>query len=314
MRKRQEKAGWGRNMRWVDSRSVVSAQRGSSGAMEFRGETLASRLSNHAQTQRTAGQDQVARAKGGDTAPVYVREELMHDMLGLLALANHRHVVLVGDAGVGRRSLVQGLALLMAEGKGPADLGNLVTVSEHALLIDAEKAVDSAAQQARDGILFIPNVERFFGSAATNAEFPKATRPVQRAFLNMLPVVIASTTDAAWNDRLAADSTVRENSHRLRVPEPTAEETVKILAVHKSRLEHDYRVKIDDNALPAAANMAKRYVAGTPLPASALAVLHRAGALLKLAAQSTVHQAASPVMPPGGASAPPAEGAQPARQ
>ena len=277
-------------------------------------ETLASRLTNHAQTQRTAGQDQVARAKGGDTAPVYVREELMHDMLGLLALANHRHVVLVGDAGVGRRSLVQGLALLMAEGKGPADLGNLVTVSEHALLIDAEKAVDSAAQQARDGILFIPNVERFFGSAATNAEFPKATRTVQRAFLNMLPVVIASTTDVAWNDRLAADSTVRENSHRLRVPEPTAEETVRILAVHKSRLEHDYRVKIDENALPAAANMAKRYVAGTPLPASALAVLHRAGALLKLAAQSTVHQAPSPVIPPADAGAPPAEGAQSAAQ
>jgi len=264
-------------------------------------DTLATKLANHAQTQRTAGQDQVARAKGGDTAPVHVREELMHDLLGLLALANHRHVVLVGDAGVGRRSLVQGLALLMAEGKGPVDLGNLVTVSEHALLIDAEKAVDSAAQQARDGILFIPNIERFFGSATTNAEFPKATRAVQRAFLNMLPVVIASTTDAAWNERLAVDSTVRENSHRLRVPEPSAEETVKILSVHKSRLEHDYRVKIDDGALPAAANMAKRYVAGTPLPASALAVLHRAGALLKLAAQSTVRQPASPAAAPEGA-------------
>ena len=270
-------------------------------------DTLASRLANHAQTQRVAGQDQVARAKGGDTAPVHVREELMHDLLGLLALANHRHVVLVGDAGVGRRSLVQGLALLMAEGKGPVDLGNLVTVSEHALLIDAEKAVDSAAQQARDGILFIPNVERFFGSATTNAEFPKATRAVQRAFLNMLPVVIASTTDAAWNDRLAVDSTVRENSHRLRVPEPSAEETVKILSVHKSRLEHDYRVKIDDGALSAAANMAKRYVAGTPLPASALAALHRAGALLKLAAQSTVHHAASPATAPEGAGAATAE-------
>lgn len=275
-------------------------------------DTLASRLANHAQTQRIAGQDQVARAKGGDTAPVHVREELMHDLLGLLALANHRHVVLVGDAGVGRRSLVQGLALLMAEGKGPVDLGNLVTVSEHALLIDAEKAVDSAAQQARDGILFIPNIERFFGSAATNAEFPKATRAVQRAFLNMLPVLIASTTDAAWNDRLAVDSTVRENSHRLRVPEPSAEETVKILSVHKSRLEHDYRVKIDDGALPAAANMAKRYVAGTPLPASALAVLHRAGALLKLAAQSTVHRPAPPAKAPEGAGAASGEGTQPA--
>src|SRR5690606_21462757 len=64
--------------------------------------------------------------------------------------------------------------------------------------------------------------------------------------------------------------------------------------VHKRRLEHDYAVQIAEGALPAAANMAKRYVAGTPLPASALAVLHRAGALLKLAAQSAGGTAAVP--------------------
>ncbi len=260
-------------------------------------ETLAGRLATQAQTKRTSGQDQVAQAKGGEGAPVYVREELMRDLLGLLALADHRHVVLVGDPGVGRRSLVQGLALLMAEGKGPEGLRNLVTVGEHALLLDPEKAIESAAQQARDGILFIPNVERFFGSATVNAEFPKATKAVQRALLNIMPVVIGTTTDQAWNERLAADSNIRENTHRLRVPEPTSDETVKILGVHKSELEHDYKVVIEDSALPAAANMAKRYVAGTPLPASALAVLHRAGALLKLAAQSSARQTAAQPQP-----------------
>ena len=256
-------------------------------------ETLAGRLATAAQTKRTSGQDQVAQAKGGEGAPVYVREELMRDLLGLLTLADHRHVVLVGDPGVGRRSLVQGLALLMAEGKGPEGLNNLVTVGEHALLLDPEKAIENAARQAQGGILFLPNIERFFGSATVNAEFPKATKSVQRSLLNIMPVVIGTTTDQAWNERLAADSNIREKTHRLRVPEPTADETVKILAVHKSELEHDYKVTIDDSALPAAANMAKRYVAGTPLPASALAVLHRAGALLKLAAQSTARQAAA---------------------
>lgn len=249
-------------------------------------ETLASRLASQAQVKRVSGQDQVAQAKGGEAAPVYVRQDLMHDLLGLLALANHRHVILVGDPGVGRRSLVQGLALLMAEGKGPVGLRNLVTLSEHALLTDAERAVSTALAQAQNGILFIPSMERFFSSANVNAEFPKATRAVQRALLNLGPVIIGSTTDAAWNDRLAADSIVREHTHRLRVSEPTADETVAILKVHKSRLEHDYGVTIADAALPAAATMAKRYVAGTPLPASALAVLHRAGALLKLARQA----------------------------
>ncbi len=271
-------------------------------------ETLAGRLATAAQTKRTSGQDQVAQAKGGEGAPVYVREELMRDLLGLLTLADHRHVVLVGDPGVGRRSLVQGLALLMAEGKGPEGLTNLVTVGEHALLLDPEKAIDNAAQQARDGILFIPNIERFFGSATVNAEFPKATKAVQRSLLNIMPVVIGTTTDQAWNERLAADSNIREKTHRLRVPEPDQDETAKILAVRKSELEHDYKVKIDDAALPAAANMAKRYVAGTPLPASALAVLHRAGALLKLAAQSTARQSAAQ---PTTAAASSGDGSQP---
>ena len=247
---------------------------------------MTDRLANQAQTKRLTSQDLVARAKGGETAPVYVRPDLMRDLLGLLALANHRHVILVGDAGVGRRSLVGALGLLMAEGKGPADLSTLVQVSEQALLADAEKAMDAGWRQARDGILLIPNIERFFGGAVSNPEFPRATRAVQRAFLSSRPVVIGTTTDAAWNDRLAGDSTIRDYSLRLRVPEPTVEETVAILAVHKSGLEHDYKISIADGALAAAASMSKRYVAGTPLPASALAALHRACALLKLAGQS----------------------------
>ena len=206
-------------------------------------ETLASRLSTQAQVKRVSGQDAVAQAKAGEGVPVYVRVDLMRDLLGLLTLANHRHVILVGDAGVGRRSLVNALSLLMAEGKGPVGLTKLVQVTENALLVDAEKAIDSAYQQARDGILFIPNIERFFGSAMSSPEFPKATRAVQRAFLSLSPVVIASTTDAAWNERLAVDSVVRDHSHRMRVPEPTIDETVAILGVHRSRLEQRLRLQ-----------------------------------------------------------------------
>jgi ATP-dependent Clp protease ATP-binding subunit ClpC len=247
---------------------------------------MTERLVNEAQTRRLTSQDLVALAKAGETAPVYVRTDLMRDLLGLLALANHRHVILVGDAGVGRRSLVGALGLLIAEGKGPADFSTLVRVSEQALLADAEKAVDAGWRQARDGILLLPNIERFFGGALSNAEFPRATRAVQRVFLAPRPVVIGTTTDAAWNERLAADSAARDYSLRLRVPEPSLEETAAILAVHKAGLEHDYKLKIAEAALPAAASMSKRYVAGTPLPASALAALHRACALLKLAGGS----------------------------
>ena len=249
-------------------------------------ETLTNRLVALAQTKRLSSQDRVAQAKAGEAGPVYMRADLMRDLLSLLALTNHRHIILVGDAGVGRRSLVHALALLMAEGKGPPDLATLVQLSEAALLADAGKAVDAGWRQARNGILFVPNLERFFGSAFASPELPSGTRALQRAFLEAIPVVIGTTTDAAWNDRLAGDTTVSQYSHRLRVPEPTFDETTAILRVHKPVLEHDYGVQIADSALPAAATMAKRYVAGAALPASALGALHRACALLKLAGQS----------------------------
>ncbi len=249
-------------------------------------ETMTNRLVQQAQAKRVAGQDLVAQAKAGEAKPVHVRSDLMRDLLGLLTLANHRHVVLVGETGVGKRSLVQGLALLLAEGQGPAGLASLMQVSEHALLTNAEQAITTARRQAADGVLFIPNVERFFSGAFNAAEFPQATRAVQRAFLEQRPVVIATTTDAAWKERLAGDAIIPGYSHTLRVPEPSPDETIAILKVHQPVLEHDYGFAIADSALAAAVNMAKRYVAGMPLPASALAVVHRACAMLKLAGQS----------------------------
>ncbi len=248
--------------------------------------TMTNRLVDRAQAKSVSGQDLVAQARDGEGRPLYMRADLLSDLLGLLTLADYRHVILVGEPGVGKRTLAHSLGLLMAEGKGPADLRTLVEVTESGLLEDADKAVNAAWRQARDGVLLIPNVERFFGGSTAVPEFPRGTRAVQRAFLGTLPVVVATTTDAAWNDRLANNSAVSQYSHRLRVPEPSLEETSAILAVHKARLEQDYRVQIGDEALPAAAKMAKRYVAGMALPASGLAVLHRACAMLKLAGQS----------------------------
>lgn len=250
-------------------------------------EAMTTRLVAQAQNKRVAGQDVVAQAKAGEGKAVYVRADLLRDLMGLLALSDYRHVLLVGDAGVGKRSLVQGLGLLMAEGEGPKGLSALVQVSDGALLADPAKAVDNAWRQAgSSGILLIPSIERFFAGSLSVAEFPQGTRAVQRALLAQTPVVIGTTTDAAFNERLAGDSLVNQYTHRLRVPEPNIEETIAILGVHKTRLENDYGIQIADSALPAAATMAKRYVAGSSLPASALAVLHRASALLKLAGQS----------------------------
>ena len=156
---------------------------------------MTSLLADTAVAKRLTSPDWVAQAKAGELAPVFYREDLLRDMLSLLALAENRHVILVGPAGVGKRSLVQSLALLMAEGKGPRDLKSVITIAETALLDDAAKSVQAAAKQASGGILFLPSAQRFLGNSL-DAEFPKATTAVRRAFLDGGARVVATLTDA----------------------------------------------------------------------------------------------------------------------
>jgi ATP-dependent Clp protease ATP-binding subunit ClpC len=276
---------------WTDTEDVLAAmcQVGVStaGLLQKRGITptaMTSRLSDAALARHSATRDLVAQAREGELRPVYYRQDLIRDLLNLLNLARDRHVILVGPAGVGKRSLVQSLALLIAEGEGPRTVKSVVEIAEPALLADPERAVEAGQRKASGGALFLPNVHRFFGGVL-QAEFPKAQDEVQRAFLDDKAVVLATATDADYQERLAANTTLAEHSHVLKVPEPSHDETVEILRVHKPHAEADYEITISDEALGVATTLAKRYLSGAMLPASALQLLHRACALLRMAAQ-----------------------------
>jgi ATP-dependent Clp protease ATP-binding subunit ClpC len=273
---------------WVGTEDALAAMSQSgvstAGLLQQRGITpraLSTVLADSALARQTTTRDLVALARDGQLQPVHFREELLRDFLNLLTLARDRHVILVGQTGVGKRSLVHALALLMAEGQGPRDLASVVEVAEAALLADASRAVQAGRRKAAGGILFLPNIHRFFGGVL-NAEFPKAQPEVQRAFLDQGAVVVGTASQADYEARLATNSTLAEHSHVLKVPEPDHDTTVEILRVHKPHVESDYELVIADEALDAAATLAKRYLAESVLPASALQLLHRACALLRM--------------------------------
>ncbi|MER2600702.1 MAG: ATP-dependent Clp protease ATP-binding subunit [Caldilineales bacterium] len=246
---------------------------------------LSGLLADEVLARRITTSDLVSIARGGELGPTYQRAELMRELLNLLGLARGRHVILLGQAGVGKRSLVQSLALLMAEGKGPLGLDKVVLIGESALLDDAAAAVQAGLRQAAGGILFLPNIQRFFGGVV-RAEFPKATRLVQKALLDNGVVIIGSAAETDFNERMAGDSALAEHLNLLRVPQPDERQTAAILAVHKPRLEADYQLTVLDEALAAAARQARRYLTATPLPASAMQLLHRACALARLNRQA----------------------------
>ncbi len=244
-------------------------------------------VSDSSQIRRASGttEDFVASAKIGKLRAVYFREDLLRDIINILSQAVNRHVILVGPDGVGKRTLAYSLGLLMSEGKGPTGLNSVVQVDETALLDSDQKAIRAGMNQARGGILFIPHLHRFFGGPI-KAEFSKATPLIQKAFLADDPVIIGSTSEIEYNQRIASVSAITENSQVIRVPEPSVEETIEILKIMKPHFEADYSLEVKEDALELAARFAKRYLSATPLPRSAEHLLHRTAAMVSMSQQS----------------------------
>ena len=228
--------------------------------------------------------DFVEEARAGEARPVYQREALLQEMLNLLALADRRHVILVGPEGAGKRTLVYSLALLLAEGKGPLHLRSVVQINEAALLENPLAAVRAGLRRASGGVLLVPGIERFFADRL-RAPFPEqVNREIQKALLGNEQVIIGTTTPGAY-ERLAEEGIVRENTQRLNVPAATRDETVAMLSYHKQRLEQEYEIDVSREALETAAQVASQYIKRVALPAGAVHLVDRAAAMVRMVTQ-----------------------------
>ncbi len=234
----------------------------------------------------TTTNDVVANVRGGGVRAVYFRDGLLNTLKNMLSQHVNRHVVLLGQDGVGKRTLIYSLGLLMAEGKGPSGLNKLITVEEAALLDNPVQAITAGLNQAKGGILFIPHIERFFGGPS-RAEFPKATSVIQKALLTTDPVIIGTAPESEFNERMASASGVSEHVQVLRVPEATEAEALEILKVLAPHLASDYKLTVADESLKTAVTLAKRYMSSVPLPRSAEYLMHRAAAMVNVSSQGS---------------------------
>jgi ATP-dependent Clp protease ATP-binding subunit ClpA len=161
----------------------------------------------------------------------------------------------------------------------------VVEITETALVDDADGAARAGLSQAKGGILFVPNIGRFFGGRLYS-EFPKAATQLQKAFFEDDPILVGTATESEYNDRLASNPAITENSHQLRVSPTDATEATAILDTLKPHLEQEYGLTIDDDALEKAASLAGRYLTATPLPGAAVHLMHRACALVRMSTQT----------------------------
>jgi ATP-dependent Clp protease ATP-binding subunit ClpC len=251
---------------------------------------LAGLIADGLVSKRSTTVDWVQQARQGQLAPLYYREALLRDLSTLLSQADARHVILVGAPGSGRRSLVQSLALLTAEGKGPVGVKTIIQVSDAAWLDNPALAMQVALKQAQGGILFLGDIHRFLG-ATSRSDLPQVARDLQKAFVTPpaegVPVIIGSTTDVDYTERIKPNLTITQHSHVLNVPPATSKECVEMLMLTKPRFEQDYGLKVSDEAVKAATALAARYVGDQPLPGSAVRVMHRACAVVKSSESAT---------------------------
>jgi len=116
--------------------------------------------------------DHVTLAQKGQLAPIFQREDLLRNLLNLLSMIANRHVILTGEPGVGKRSLVLSLAKLIADGNGLGNVKSVVQMNEPALIDDPYAAVQAGLRMAKGGILFVPDIVRFFGGPRLHPDFP----------------------------------------------------------------------------------------------------------------------------------------------
>lgn len=225
--------------------------------------------------------DYILEAKEGRTIPIYQRQELLRESLNLLALKKQRHIIFVGPEGAGKRTLGYSLAQILAEENSSFSLRSFVQINESALLENPLAAMRAGLRRASGGLLFVPSIDRFFGDRA-QAQFPEqVNRELHKAILGEEQVVIGTATPTAY-DMLVRDRLIRQRTNRLDVPAATKEEAVAMVAYHKQRLEQEYEIEVQVEALEAAVDIAERYIKTIALPAGAIQLLDRACAFVSI--------------------------------
>lgn len=242
--------------------------------------------------------DYVEEARQGKAQSLYLRQDLLNQMLTLLALTNNRNIILVGPEGSGRRSLAYSLAQTIAEQDADNNkIRSLVEINESALLENPLAAVRAAMRRATGGILFVPSIERFFLTRATTTVQNQINQELRKTLLNDSQTMIGTTMPALYN-KLVDEQLVRENTNRLDVPPASKAEAVEILAHHRPRFELEYEVQISDTAFGKAVELANKYYQSVALPASAIQMVDRASAIVSWVTHD--HNATLPNVPADG--------------
>ncbi|NLT34495.1 MAG: ATP-dependent Clp protease ATP-binding subunit [Gaiellales bacterium] len=219
--------------------------------------------------------------------PVVGRQVEIERVMQILSRRTKNNPVLVGEPGVGKTAVVEGLAQLISHGEVPEllrdkqiytlDLGALVAGSKYRGEFEERlKKVMKEIAERGDIILFIDEIHNLVGAGAAEGAIDAASILKPALARGELQTIGATTLDE-YRKHLAKDAALERRFQQILVREPTVEETIRILEGLRDRYEAHHRVRIADEALNAAANLADRYISDRFLPDKAIDLVDEAG-------------------------------------
>jgi ATP-dependent Clp protease ATP-binding subunit ClpA len=233
------------------------------------------------------------QAIDGKIDPLIGRELEIERTVQILCRRRKNNPLYVGEAGVGKTALAEGLARLITEERVPEvlrnstiyslDMGTLIAGTKYRGDFEKRlKAVIAEVRKDPGAILFIDEIHTVIGAGAASGGVMDASNLIKPVLANGDIRCIGSTTYTEFRGVFEKDHALARRFQKIDVPEPSLEETVQILFGLKSRFEEHHEVVYDNNALQAAAELAARHINDRRLPDKAIDVIDEAGASLRL--------------------------------
>ncbi|MEJ2299495.1 MAG: ATP-dependent Clp protease ATP-binding subunit ClpA, partial [Woeseiaceae bacterium] len=233
------------------------------------------------------------RAIDGKIDPLIGRELEIERTVQILCRRRKNNPLYVGEAGVGKTALAEGLARMIVEERVPEvlrdstiyalDMGTLIAGTKYRG--DFEKRLKGVIAEIREdpgAILFIDEIHTVIGAGAASGGVMDASNLIKPVLANGEIRCIGSTTYSEYRGIFEKDHALARRFQKIDVPEPTIPETIAILHGLKSRFEEHHGIRYEPAALDAAAELSARHINDRHLPDKAIDVMDEAGAKLRL--------------------------------
>jgi len=225
--------------------------------------------------------------------PVINRDDEIRSLIRILSRKTKNNPVLVGEPGVGKTAIVEGLARKIVENEVPEDLkGKDIIELDMASMIagtqfrgqfeERIKAILKKVEASNGNIiLFIDEIHMIVGAGSTNEGSMDAANILKPMMARGQLHLIGATTLDEYREKIEKDPALERRMQKVMIEEPSIDDTITILRGIKERYETYHEVKIEDEALVAAANLSARYISDRFLPDKAIDLIDEAAANIK---------------------------------